>query len=340
MLTLLLLSCRGPDPAPSPPVSDASTEASADTGEGSTGPTGATGHTGTLPGTVTDTALPLYQGPARLSETELYADIGTETLADGVVPYDLRYPLWSDGSEKRRWLFVPVGETIDTTDPDEWVFPVGTVAFKEFVRDGVRVETRRFAKLADGWDYGTYLWRADGSDADFVNGPLADVLGTEHDVPERADCIRCHEGIVDRFLGVEAVQLPVEQQALLPLTATVEASVPGKGTVQEALGLLHSNCGNCHQAGALAAEETDLLLDLRVADVDPGAVHAVTTGVGTATKHHVGGTSINIVAGDPEASQLWVRMGMRGLLGMPPVGGEVPDEAGQQVVGDWIRSLP
>src|SRR5688572_31053294 len=58
--------------------------------------------------------------------------------------------LWADGATKRRWLFLPDGAQIDSADPDHWRFPAGTRLWKEFTRDGVRVETRIMHKTGDG----------------------------------------------------------------------------------------------------------------------------------------------------------------------------------------------
>src|SRR5690349_15412965 len=77
-----------------------------------------------------------------------------------------QYPLWSDGQAKRRWLHIPEGAAIDETDADRWEFPVGTRAWKEFSRDGRKVETRFIERRADGsWRYATYLWNDDGTQA-------------------------------------------------------------------------------------------------------------------------------------------------------------------------------
>ena len=37
-----------------------------------------------------------------------------------------RWQLWSDEAVKRRWIWLPPGSTIDTTNMDHWKFPVGT----------------------------------------------------------------------------------------------------------------------------------------------------------------------------------------------------------------------
>src|SRR5690606_34275934 len=88
--------------------------------------------------------------PKRLSETGLYRDIRKGELAEGVRFYVPRFELWTDGAEKRRWIALPPGTRIDTSDMEDWQFPVGTKLWKEFVRDGVRVETRLLQKTGPG----------------------------------------------------------------------------------------------------------------------------------------------------------------------------------------------
>src|SRR3954451_12548637 len=84
--------------------------------------------------------------PKTLSDTGLFADPQNERLGPGVVAYRPQFELWSDGASKRRWIFVPEGARIDSTDMDAWLFPPGTKLWKEFTRDGVRVETRLLYK--------------------------------------------------------------------------------------------------------------------------------------------------------------------------------------------------
>lgn len=63
------------------------------------------------------------------------------------------------------------------------------------------------------------------------------------------------------------------------------------------------------------------------------------TGINAPTKHILG-TSMAIVPGDPEASQVYEGMGLRDLLAMPPVGTSVVDQEALSNVHDWISSLP
>ena len=69
-------------------------------------------------------ALSLLPGTARaqgsLRETGLYAT-GLQVRPDNL-PFAPQYPLWSDGADKRRWIHLPPGTSIDASGPD-WRFP-------------------------------------------------------------------------------------------------------------------------------------------------------------------------------------------------------------------------
>jgi predicted neuraminidase len=56
--------------------------------------------------------------------------------------YRPKYELWSDGSTKQRFIYLPPNTQIDTTNPDRWAFPQGTRLYKTFSIDGLRLETR------------------------------------------------------------------------------------------------------------------------------------------------------------------------------------------------------
>src|SRR4051794_38379479 len=67
--------------------------------------------------------------PMRLSCTGLYADLAARQIADSAMAYAPALSFWTDGATKRRWISLP--GPIDTHDPDDWLFPVGTKAWKE-----------------------------------------------------------------------------------------------------------------------------------------------------------------------------------------------------------------
>lgn len=153
--------------------------------------------------------------PSMLSQTALYTDIAADTVSTEAVEFTPQFPLWTDGAKKRRWLLLPEGEQVNTADAADWWFPIGTRTFKEFTRDGVRVETRMNLKTEDGWAAATYLWNDAGDDAVLQLDAARDVSGTPHDLPSAAECQACHGGRRDFTLGFSATQIARETRAEL-----------------------------------------------------------------------------------------------------------------------------
>src|SRR5437660_12456660 len=79
--------------------------------------------------------------PDTLFGTGLCLDKACTMISPDVHEYAPQYVLWADTATKRRWIFIPPGTQIDTSDMNHWNFPAGTKIWKEFTRDGVRVET-------------------------------------------------------------------------------------------------------------------------------------------------------------------------------------------------------
>ena len=291
--------------------------------------------------------------PVFLSETRLYLDVAARTPAPGVISYRVGQELWSDGAAKQRWLFLPEGTAIDTSDPDRWSFPIGTRAWKEFRRDGVLVETRMLAKVADGpegWQRVAYVWNADGSDAVATAEGVADAAGTTHDVPSSMQCWTCHRGVRDMLIGVSALQLAGADDGVLlaELWSTgrltdppvMTPRVPGPTEVGTALGYLHANCGHCHNDHHPLATRLELRLFLPTGLADSAESPAYLTAIGGRAHHVLDGTDTIVAPGDPDRSQLLVRMGARDNNQMPPLGTEQVDARGLTLIRDWISGLP
>jgi hypothetical protein len=292
--------------------------------------------------------------PTKLSETGLYADIANDVLADGVSPFSPAYPLWTDGATKRRFIYLPPGTSIDTSDIDHWRFPVGTKAWKEFTRDGVRIETRMIEKTATGWWMLAYVWNDTNDEANVTLLPVRNAHGTEHDVPSRAQCVECHDSQPDRLLGFSAIQLShvgpgvtldtliTDQRLSAPPSGPLV--LPGDAIDQAALGMLHANCGNCHTPDTVAFERADgMELWLTVGRL--GSLDAVVTAQSsvatTLTSFNQAGFTQRIVPGDHVQSALWYRMSQRGNEAqMPPLGTELVNQAGLDQLAQWIDRMP
>lgn len=293
-----------------------------------------------VPGDAGDRAATL---PGRLSETGLYAS-GT-SIREAVHEYDVRFALWTDGLSKRRFIELPAGGQVDTSDPDAWVFPVGTKLWKELALDGVRLETRLFQKVGpETWAYVAYVWRADATDADAAPEGVVDVAGTFHDVPDADRCFGCHRGVQDRVLGFSMFQLSAEDRerfvtlGLLPPPTRV-ADPPGDALQARALGLLHANCGHCHSQEHPLAMSRALRLHLR-----DGETWMTTgfyrTAIGAMAAHVFDGINTIVVPGEPRSSQLYLRPARRGdEWQMPPFGSERVDDDIVLVLEELIESL-
>jgi len=311
--------------------------------------------------------------PTDLRCTGLYSDWASKTVASDVHQYDPGLHLWSDGAVKTRWIYLPPAaagdgaarQPIDTSDMDEWTFPVGTKVWKEFVLEGKRVETRLLWKqAASSWYLTTYLWSPDGSSAtELLTGEL-DADGNGYEVPTQGACVKCHAGRRDTVLGFEAVSLssanatPVTMQTLAAqgwITNAPDAAIviPGNATDVAALGYLHANCGiACHNRGNGAAEGTGFFTRLEVGQL--GTVHATDTwqtGVNQPSYVSPPGaaTTLALLApGDAGASCVYYRMSHRtGVdeagsgIQMPPIDTHRVDEAGVASIAQWIdEALP
>lgn len=313
--------------------------------------------------------------PARLSETMLYRDIVSRTVSETLRSYSPKFPLWSDGADKKRWVHLPT--TIDSTDPNNWVFPKGTTFFKEFSFGGKVVETRMMKKTGDGvgpeaWLFATYRWRDDGLDADLadVKGiPDAAPIGTSgltHDIPSLGQCQRCHGRTGDPVLGFDATQLDAGRNEHIPHGKLDADDVTNETLAREglltvpvthrqedllaplelaAVGYIHGNCSSCHSPGGVMAElGMDFRYDQLARVKTDLPIYRTAIGV-LSTSIALPGTtlgvdSFRILPGHGDGSLLVYRMNERGSTAqMPPFSSKSKDEEAVALLRRWIDGL-
>ena len=151
--------------------------------------------------------------PTELSTLNLLMWDGSKIhYNEGIVPYALNTPLFSDYSLKQRAIWIPAGSQIEYHPTGVFTFPVGSVIMKSFLfpadlraptQDLRLVETRVLIKSSEGWTAWPYLWESDGSDAKrWVSGSvetvnLIDLEGQAQNfsylVPQRNQCKDCHD---------------------------------------------------------------------------------------------------------------------------------------------------
>ena len=166
-------------------------------------------------------------GPATLSEWHLFTDFATQTPAEGVVPYDVIAPLFSDYATKHRFIRVPAGMQATIDANGDFVFPEGTVIVKTFgFIDDLRdlssherlIETRLLVRQNGGWVPLIYRYDDDMREARLYQyGQRVDVAWTNlagnhvsisYRVPDAVQCANCHGGADPiHLLGVRTRQL-------------------------------------------------------------------------------------------------------------------------------------
>jgi len=303
--------------------------------------------------------------PASLACTGLYLSPADKQVHPDIREFVPADQLWTDGAEKRRWLWLPKGSVIDTLNPNEWSFPVGTKVWKEFKRDGRRLETRLFHKVkqdaAERWIWASYQWKDDETHADFTWGGIdvPVVTGTPHYIPKSEECLTCHRGRTDRLLGVEAVLLGLpgaQGVSLASLVADRRLSSPpsrseyvipddGTGLAAPVMSWLHVNCGvSCHNENPNSkAGLSGQFLRIDARQLETAApLHEWNT-IKTTLNQQVVATyfgSVRIVPGAPDSSLLLRLASTRGALDqMPPLGTRVVDAEQLARVRAWIARL-
>ena len=286
--------------------------------------------------------------PTLLSEFDVYPSAPDLTVhTDAAINYEPEWPLWSNGSEKDRFLLMPSNESIDVSDSNKWDFPEDIKFFKTFsyARDGESaqrprpIETRLIWKRDGDWTVASYLWKADGSDAELLDGsepvdiPVVDSAGRafRHIVPSREECNVCHQASPGFVLGFSEIQLNhqlpghsstqfsrlIESGTLMGFAGGPVAKVtdPDEST-RLVKGYVQGNCVQCHNGGVAIdfGHETFLQNTVNVAGRD----------------------GILIVPGNPDQSSLY-RLFSEG--GMPPLGVQLIDSETIDLLGSWITEL-
>ena len=307
--------------------------------------------------------------PAFLSQTSLYLNIGNKEIDPVNAIYEPQFPLWSDGAEKIRWIYIPPDNKINTSNMDRWMFPIGTKIWKEFsfrINDTEtmkRVETRLIQKVGiNEWQYGSYLWSDDETEARLapssgIRNAFSIGNGIQHDIPSISSCIRCHKHGGDPVLGFQALQLAtnLENSAFLNLEKLARHNlithIPERKPEifartkvgKEALGYLHVNCGSCHNPTGTASN-TELFLQHTIKDVNSETDEPTyLTAVNRPTLDYQipdQPESFQIKPGDPTKSAVFFRMLHRANSeAMPPIGTKVVDASGAETIRQWILEL-
>lgn len=297
--------------------------------------------------------------PRTLSEYGFFADLRAQTATYGVEDYSLNTPLWSDGAEKLRFVYVPKGTQLAAGGDGLLQFPVGSAIIKTFAfgegPDRRLIETRVLLHRADGWLALPYRWNAGQTDAALaLAGGRVDLTtpageAISYRIPNKNQCKDCHskDGVVIP-LGPKARNLSRDWLEGMVAAGHLDAvpsgadSLPrwtGRSSAAEiapyARAYLDVNCAHCHQPGGGASNSG---LDLRWEQHEPVALGVMKRPV--AAGRGAGGHLFDVLPGQPDKSILVYRMESRepGVV-MPEIGTSTIDRDGTAVVRQWIAEM-
>jgi uncharacterized repeat protein (TIGR03806 family) len=321
----------------------------------------------------------LEEPPEKLSEYSLFLDNGsTQEPAEGVVPYDINSPLFSDYALKYRFVRLPPGTSAHYNRDEVFDFPVGTIIAKTFacaadLRDLSRgrqlIETRLLIHKPEGWIGLPYVWNEEQTEATLqLAGGTRDVAWIHTNgrqrtnnylIPNANQCKGCHENDqVMQPIGPRARQL--NKDFPYPTGAENElAHWTGAGLLQGApppeqaprlamwnnpsTGSLDERARawleiNCAHCHNPRGPARTSGLDLRAAQT--GRLPRGLWKTPIAAGRGSGGRSYDIVPGRPDDSILVYRIESTepGVM-MPELSRRLVDEEGLALVREWVASL-
>lgn len=314
--------------------------------------------------------LILSDDPAkRLSEYNFFSNPINQLPSEHVVPYELITALFSDYTDKHRFVYVPNGMTAVYNNDEVFDFPVGTALIKTFSyqeADGgeLLLETRLLLHKDNGWDALTYVWDMNKGDAYLaLGGRTIDVRNVitpsnsnyiRYRVPNKNQCKECHLkndviepiGPKPRNINKQIVYkddvkrnqidhwtaIKILEENNYSYDRMVNAFSQNYDLNLRARSYLDINCGHCHSPEGSASSSG---LYLSIDDEDFGIYKKpVAAGRGS------GGLSYSIVPGHPDESILLYRMlSNEPDVMMPESGRTLMHDEAIELVSEWITEM-
>ena len=307
--------------------------------------------------------------PLTLADTGAFSDLATLTPADGIVPYQVNLPFWSDGAKKTRWFSIPNGTDKLTFNPtNAWLTPTGAVWIKHFdmemtkgdANSARRLETRFIVRNTNGVYGVTYRWTNSTSAVLVPEEGLDEALAINEGgtvrtqvwhYPSRSECLVCHNPAAGLVLGFNTPQMNCDE--------TYGAVTTNQLTALANAGYLDALPAPPHSYLALAKpDDATVSQEFRVRSYlaancsqchRPGgsAVANFDTRISTATDdaNLINGALIDnlgdtanktLVPNSPEHSAILLRMSVRGPKQMPPLASNIPDASGTNLVRAFV----
>jgi uncharacterized repeat protein (TIGR03806 family) len=324
-----------------------------------------------------DSAILSKSPPKLLSEFGFFDDLKAQKPAEGVVPFQLNTPLFSDRAVKRRFVYMPQGKAAKYDAAEAFDFPVGAALIKTFAfpadyrkpDQNVRLtETRVLLRQEAGWQAWAYVWNGEQTDAMLkIAGAKVDVKTIDEDgvplaftysVPNKNQCKACHA-----FNG-EIVPLGPKARNLnrnLEYGAGAEnqlAHWAAAGMLDDAASSEEApRVADWRDAGEPVEARARAWLDVNCAHchrregpasnsglfLTYGESDPVALGIGkrpVAAGKGTGGRAVDIAPGDPDGSILLYRAeSIEPGVMMPELGRHLADPEAVALLREWIQAM-
>lgn len=296
--------------------------------------------------------------------------------AEGVIPYSLNTPLFSNYAEKLRFIKLPAGESASYNDTIVFDFPIGTVLIKNFYfsydfrrpdKGRKILETRLLVHLETGWEAWPYIWNDEQTEA--VYDPAGETksiaytdksgrkVTTQYAIPNKNQCKGCHIRNQKMLpLGPSARQLNGQHEYSTGkknqlefwklngmLTGFTDAtSAPKMAIWDDAAGSSLNDRArayldvNCGHCHSRQGPANTSGLFLDLTERNSSHLGVNKTPV--AAGRGAGDLQFDIVPGQPQNSILVYRMKTNDpAIAMPEIGREQVHKEGLALIEEWIR---
>ena len=314
----------------------------------------------------------------RLSEYGFFSDLPGQVPAEGVIPYSLNTPLFSDYAQKLRFIQVPEGGTLTYNDSAVFDMPIGTKIIKTFYyyhsekkkeKGRKLIETRLLLHEENGWVALPYIWNDEQTDATLqVAGDIKEVSWTnekgkkmkiDYLIPNKNQCKGCHLsedklqpiGPAARHLN-RTFEYPGGAKNQLELLVSM-----GKLSGMPALEKVPKNIEWEAPSDATIADRARSWLDINCGHCHSPQGPANTSGLfldihetdpyklgvmkpPVAAGRGAGERLYDIVPGKPDESILVYRMESNDPgIRMPEIGRSIQHKEGLDVIREWIKEM-
>ena len=316
--------------------------------------------------------LNFSKAPRFLSEFGFFQDMQNQIPAEGVHPYSLVSPLFSDQTDKLRFVYVPEGQKLGYVKDKVFIFPVGSTLIKTFAYLNMNgpleqqlLETRLLINTNAGWKAISYVWNEEQTDAkraiagatiptSFLNSQ-GELVAVRYRAPNQNQCKECHQvnkvmtpiGPKARNMNKDLNYQSGEMNQLLywaalgwidqkldssPISSYTDVNA---SLDNRARAYLDINCGHCHIPGG-SADTTGLYLNLIEENQEKLGIFKKPVAAGRAS----GNLKYSIVPGHSDDSIMLFRMKSLdpGIM-MPESGRALADDAGIKLIKEWIDKL-